>query len=110
MHRWIAKAAGGTSQRLKRSPAMVRSLDSHPGCDPAARASSSTTDMFSRAPRPQYACSRILETRLCRDLRATIAQEFQDEICISIPIILVRIDPLTHVQDLDQTGLATGTR
>src|SRR4051812_16381890 len=31
MHRWIASAAGGTSQRLKPGPAMMRSLSSRPG-------------------------------------------------------------------------------
>src|SRR5215475_401997 len=30
IHRWIARAAGGTSQRLKRTPAMVRSRASMP--------------------------------------------------------------------------------
>src|SRR5689334_7042709 len=30
MHRWIASAAGGTSQRLYRGPAIVRSLSSSP--------------------------------------------------------------------------------
>ena len=30
MHRWIASAAGGTSQRLNLGPAMVRSRDSQP--------------------------------------------------------------------------------
>ena len=30
MHRWIASAAGGTSQRLKPGLAMVRSRDSSP--------------------------------------------------------------------------------
>jgi hypothetical protein len=28
MHKWIANAAGGTSQRLNRGPATVRSRDS----------------------------------------------------------------------------------
>jgi len=36
MQRWIASAAGGTSQRLKRGPAMVRSLAKNPGLAPAA--------------------------------------------------------------------------
>lgn len=31
MHRWMASAAGGTSQRLKPGPAMMRSLSSKPG-------------------------------------------------------------------------------
>src|SRR5206468_12082664 len=31
MHRWIASAAGGTSQRLNRGPATIRSLESRPG-------------------------------------------------------------------------------
>ena len=30
MHRWMASAAGGSSQRLKPGPAMVRSFDSQP--------------------------------------------------------------------------------
>ena len=30
MLRWIARAAGGTSQRLKPGPATIRSLDSNP--------------------------------------------------------------------------------
>ncbi|WXF85374.1 hypothetical protein WDV90_12025 [Xanthomonas translucens pv. undulosa] len=30
MHRWIASAAGGTSQRLKPGPATMRSFDSMP--------------------------------------------------------------------------------
>jgi hypothetical protein len=30
MHRWIASAAGGTSQRLKPGCAIVRSRESHP--------------------------------------------------------------------------------
>jgi hypothetical protein len=32
MHKCIANAAGGTNQRLKPSPAIVRSLANHPGC------------------------------------------------------------------------------
>ena len=31
MHRWIARAAGGTSQRLKPGRAMMRSFDRKPG-------------------------------------------------------------------------------
>jgi hypothetical protein len=31
IERWIASAAGGTSQRLKPGPAIVRSLASRPG-------------------------------------------------------------------------------
>src|SRR5262245_2680842 len=31
MHRWIASAAGGTSQRLNPGPATIRSLESRPG-------------------------------------------------------------------------------
>ncbi|MNH27682.1 hypothetical protein D3C79_878050 [compost metagenome] len=31
MHRWMASAAGGTSQRLKPGAAMIRSLDRKPG-------------------------------------------------------------------------------
>jgi hypothetical protein len=32
MHRWIANAAGGTSQRLKPGLAIMRSLDKNAGC------------------------------------------------------------------------------
>ena len=32
MHRWMANAAGGTSQRLKPGLAMMRSLDKNAGC------------------------------------------------------------------------------
>jgi hypothetical protein len=31
MHKWMAKAAGGTNQRLKPGEAMVRSFDKKPG-------------------------------------------------------------------------------
>ncbi len=31
MHRWIASAAGGTSHRLKRGPATIRSRERKPG-------------------------------------------------------------------------------
>ncbi|MNC43961.1 hypothetical protein D3C75_928500 [compost metagenome] len=31
MHRWIARAAGGTNQRLKPGRAMMRSFDRKPG-------------------------------------------------------------------------------
>src|SRR4051812_21582479 len=33
IHKWIASAAGGTSQRLNPGPAMIRSLSSSPGLD-----------------------------------------------------------------------------
>src|SRR5579872_6708340 len=33
IHRWMASAAGGTSQRLKPGPAMTRSLVKKPGVD-----------------------------------------------------------------------------
>ena len=36
IHKWIAKAAGGTSQRLKPSLAMMRSLDRKPGVPEAS--------------------------------------------------------------------------
>ena len=36
MHKWMAKAAGGTSQRLKPSPAMMRSLERKPGVPEAS--------------------------------------------------------------------------
>jgi hypothetical protein len=35
MHKWMANAAGGTSQRLKPGLAMIRSLDRNPGWAPA---------------------------------------------------------------------------
>ncbi|MNX79846.1 hypothetical protein D3C86_1114900 [compost metagenome] len=34
MHKWMARAAGGTSQREKPGPAMVRSLSKKPGLAP----------------------------------------------------------------------------
>src|SRR5579871_6001358 len=39
MHRWMARAAGGTSQRLNAGPATVRSLSSSPGAAPPRPAS-----------------------------------------------------------------------
>src|ERR1700712_2944545 len=46
MHRWIASAAGGTSQRLKPGPAIVRSFDRNPGVSDAdGRGSFITVDM-----------------------------------------------------------------
>src|ERR1700751_1805236 len=47
MHKWMANAAGGTSQRLKRGPAMVRSLAHQPDAvPPDAPTASGTTVMF----------------------------------------------------------------
>src|SRR5882757_2957225 len=36
MHRWMARAAGGTSQRLKPGPAIVRSRARNPGTGSAS--------------------------------------------------------------------------
>ncbi|HUB88678.1 MAG TPA: hypothetical protein VMA74_03020 [Dyella sp.] len=47
MHKWMAKAAGGTNQRLKRGPAMVRSLAKKPDAvPPDADTDSGTAVMF----------------------------------------------------------------
>ena len=46
MHRWMASAASGTSQRLKPGPAMVRSFSSQPAMPFDAPCGSSTADMY----------------------------------------------------------------
>lgn len=50
MHKWMAKAAGGTSQRLKRGPAMVRSLANNPGVDPPDAGTTSGTTVIDLSP------------------------------------------------------------
>jgi hypothetical protein len=67
IHKWMAKAAGGTSQRLKRGPAMVRSLANNPGGFPCADTVSGTTVM--NAP-----CDRYETTDIALATRMTVAE------------------------------------
>src|SRR5471032_2110962 len=46
MHRWMASAAGGSNQRLKPGPAIVRSFDSQPPEEGAASEPFMTVDIL----------------------------------------------------------------
>src|SRR5215469_13005596 len=67
MHRWMASAAGGTSQRLKPGPAMMRSLLKNPGATcPASTADirgSSVLERLRGAENLKSANSRKLRLR-----------------------------------------------
>jgi hypothetical protein len=77
IHKWMAKAAGGTSQRLKRGPAMVRSLVNNPDVDPVDADTPSGTTVMDLSPgvstlQMHY---RHSDMRNCSPIEGVIAYE-----------------------------------
>src|SRR5450432_3906314 len=73
MHKWMASAAGGTSQRLKPAPAMVRSLASRPGSPGGASGSFMTADI--RSPEKSFAHRSDAGQSECRGQRRPLSND-----------------------------------